>query len=133
MSQLKQIVNKDRNGLLEMDLTKIFVQYVANVSTSCFVGVRLDETAFQDVYQFAQILNHALLVTYILPIWATRWVMGWRLEQLRKRIIKHFVPEIQKYRKDLDKNDFPMLRYLSIIYKFKNCFILFKNINFTSI
>lgn len=87
------------------------VRFVMSTSVMCFMGIELSDRAFENMYEFNQLVNTVVSSAYFLPPWLIRLIFGRRLASYRNRVLIEFEPEIEKYRADRGKNESIILRY----------------------
>ncbi|OXA61559.1 putative lanosterol 14-alpha demethylase [Folsomia candida] len=93
-----------------VDIKTAVSRYVSTTSAKCLIGVNLTEAMFQDLEQFACILNHGVIASYFLPKWIIRFFIQWRLDKLCSKIGTGLNSEIETYRQDKDKKFSLILR-----------------------
>ncbi|XP_035702001.1 sterol 14-demethylase isoform X2 [Folsomia candida] len=97
-------------GNREINFAKDMVRFVMSTSVMCFMGIELSDRAFENMYEFNQLVNTVVSSAYFLPPWLIRLIFGRRLASYRNRVLIEFEPEIEKYRADRGKNESIILR-----------------------
>src|SRR5579872_1488318 len=71
---------KNKQGV-ELDLSKEMIRFIACTSARCFIGMELHDEFYNTLMEFAQLLNHIVVLTYFLPRSVLRWWYGAKLKK----------------------------------------------------
>ena len=89
----------DANPNVELDLAPEMIRFVACTSARCFIDIQLDEETYDASIKFANLVNRIVVLTYFFPRRVLHFVFNPILRRYRLRMLKSFLPQIQKYRR----------------------------------
>lgn len=101
--RLRQQVADAPNATLQ--LKSELIRFVARTSARCFICVDLSEEFFDILMQFTDLLNRLVVLTYFMPRWLIKALLGRKLDRLRNQMTDALSDEIDSYRNDSTKKD----------------------------
>lgn len=94
----------------KINLSEELIKFIAFTSAKCFIGYELTEEFFEIFIKFTNLLNRMVVLTYFCPKFVLNKTLNQLLKNYRHKLTKMLEPEIEKYRKDLKKNDSLVIR-----------------------
>ena len=93
-----------------MDIGEEMIRFVAYTSARCFIGIKLQESFYDNLIKFTILLNKIVVLTYFLPLWLLKLIFNKELSSYRHAMTSSLHNEIEKYRLCKDKKDSLLFR-----------------------
>ena len=107
MDEANRMIQRMRNKCAnqKIDLVTEMMRFVTCTSARCFINMDLTDEVFENLLEFAHVLNKLVVLTYFLPKRVIGFWYNKTLSSYRMKVHDYVQPEIQKYRDDPDKKD----------------------------
>ncbi len=91
-------------------ISDIMMKFIARTSAQCFLCLDLSDGFYNDLMDFAHLLNKIVVLTYFLPKWFLRLFINPILRKYRNKMICQLKPLIKNYRENPELKDSIIIR-----------------------